>query len=69
MPDRPRLVTSGELARALGLSQTTIQRYYKAGLITPALVSAGGHTRWVEDDVREELRKLAEKQRRETDGE
>jgi len=56
-----RLVTTAELARALGLSARTIQRYRQAGLLEPELVSAGGHARWDVDKVRARLRSLAER--------
>jgi DNA-binding transcriptional MerR regulator len=67
VPERRRLLTTGELATALGLSPATIQRYAKRRLITPAEVSIGGHMRWVEADVREEMRRLREQ--REQEGE
>jgi Predicted transcriptional regulators len=53
-----RLLTTAELARALGLSARTIQRYRQAGLIRPAEVSLGGHARWDVDDVREQIARL-----------
>lgn len=56
-----RLVTTAELARALGLSARTIQCYRQTGLLEPELVSAGGHARWNVDKVRSELRSLAER--------
>ena len=56
-----RLVTTAELARALGLSARTIQRYRQTGLLEPELVSAGGHARWDVDKVRARLRSLAER--------
>ena len=58
---RGRLVTTAELARALGLSARTIQRYRQTGLLEPDLVSAGGRARWDVDKVRSELRSLAER--------
>jgi DNA-binding transcriptional MerR regulator len=57
-----RLVTSGELAKELGLSLRTIQRYIAGGVITPEFRTAGGHTRWDLDSVREQLRKLHEQE-------
>lgn len=54
-----RLVTSSELARQLGLSDRTIQRYRQRGLLKPDVVSPGGHARWDVDKVRETLRELA----------
>jgi MerR HTH family regulatory protein len=56
-----RLVTTAELARALGLSARTIQRYRQGGLLVPDLVSAGGHARWDVEKVRSRLRSLAER--------
>ena len=56
-----RLVTTAELARALGLSARTIQRYRQGGLLVPDLVSAGGHARWNVEKVRSRLRSLAER--------
>jgi hypothetical protein len=56
-----RLVTTAELARALGLSARTIQRYRQSGLLVPDLVSAGGHARWDIEKVRSRLRSLAER--------
>ena len=56
-----RLVTTAELAGALGLSARTIQRYRQGGLLVPDLVSAGGHARWDVDKVRNRLRSLAER--------
>jgi DNA-binding transcriptional MerR regulator len=51
-----RLVTSGQLAKELGLSLRTIQRYIASGAITPELRTPGGHTRWDPEKVRIELR-------------
>lgn len=57
MPDR-EVVTTSELARALGLSLRSVQRYIAARQITPELTTPGGHHRWIVDDVREQLRRL-----------
>jgi hypothetical protein len=40
------LVSSGVAARTLGISARTLQRYVKAGLVTPDLVLASGQYRW-----------------------
>jgi ParB-like chromosome segregation protein Spo0J len=56
-----RLVTTADLARALGLSTRTIQRYRQGGVLVPDVVSAGGHARWDVDKVRSTLRSLAER--------
>lgn len=54
-----RLVTSSQLARMLGLSARTIQRYRRAGYLVPAAESPGGHARWDVTQVQERLRELA----------
>ncbi|MCO1654181.1 MerR family DNA-binding transcriptional regulator [Pseudonocardia sp. S2-4] len=48
---------TGELARALGITARTLQRYRREGLITPASETVSGRARWVEEDVREQIRK------------
>jgi DNA-binding transcriptional MerR regulator len=53
-----RLITTGEVARAVGLSRQTIQRYQREGLLTPVFVTTGGHARWRLPDVLDELKKL-----------
>ncbi len=59
------MVSSTELAKALGLSSRSIQRYVKAGMITPLYVTPGGHYRWSVTSVVEQLRK--QRQRDEQD--
>lgn len=56
------LLTSGELARELGLSLRTIQRYIADGSITPEFRTRGGHTRWDPEKVRQQLRELRKEQ-------
>lgn len=50
------MVSSTELAKALGLSPRSIQRYVKAGMIAPLYVTPGGHYRWSIADVVGQLR-------------
>ncbi len=66
---RPRLLTTGELAKALGLRPRTIQKYRAQGWITPAEESIGGHARWVEADVRAQMHELRERRKQERDSE
>jgi DNA-binding transcriptional MerR regulator len=61
VPDR--LVTTGEAARALSIGRSTLQGWWAAGTVTPELVTAGGHARWDVEDLREQLRRLAQEQR------
>lgn len=56
-----RLLTSGELAKALGISQRSIARYAQMGQLEPALVTPGGQYRWKLDEVREQLRQRRER--------
>ena len=60
-----RYLTTSELSHHLGIAARTIQGWRKKGLITPALVTAGGQARWIEQDVRDQLRRLDEQRRRE----
>lgn len=57
-----RLITSGVLAKELGISARTVARYAREGLITPAETTIGGHHRWVLDDVRAEIAKLRQRE-------
>jgi DNA-binding transcriptional MerR regulator len=56
-----RLVTTSELARALSLSNRTIQRYRSLGVLVPELESPGGHARWDVEKVKQQLRDLRRK--------
>ncbi|MGI8309411.1 helix-turn-helix domain-containing protein [Saccharopolyspora hattusasensis] len=58
-----RLLSSGELAKELGISRRSISRYADEGLITVALVTPGGKYRFDLETVRKELRQLAQKHR------
>lgn len=40
-----KLLTSGELARNLGVVRSTVSRWVKDGLIAPEVVTAGGQSR------------------------
>jgi hypothetical protein len=62
------LLTTSELARALGLSLRSVQRYVAARQITPELTTPGGHHRWDVDNVRKQLRELAEQRQRDQSG-
>lgn len=49
-------VTTGEAAKALGVSIRSLQQWAKDGLILPDYVTPGGHMRWDVERVRAELR-------------
>jgi DNA-binding transcriptional MerR regulator len=59
---RRRWITTGELARELGLSVRTIQRYRADGLITPEIVTRGGHGRWDLEKVQDQIRRMNQEQ-------
>jgi hypothetical protein len=64
----PELVSTPELAKALGLSLRSVQRYIAAGKIVPDLTTPGGpggrgQHRWNIERVREQLRGVAREQR------
>lgn len=50
-----RLLSTGQLARVLGVSPTAIRDWQAAGAIHPAYVTPGNHARWRLADVRAEL--------------
>ncbi|WP_310278052.1 helix-turn-helix domain-containing protein [Haloactinomyces albus] len=56
-----RLLTSGQLAKELGLSHRSVSHYAQTGQLEPALVTPGGHYRWDVDDVRRQLREMRER--------
>lgn len=60
-PDEERLMTSGELAKILGVDRSTLARWVRDGVITPSETTVGGHRRWRLRDVREQLRVLRER--------
>lgn len=60
MAQRPRLLTTAEVAEELGISRATLARYARDGVLIPALRLPSGHLRWRLDDV---LAQLAEHNR------
>jgi len=45
------LLSSNDLAQRLGISRATVLRAVARGLLKPALVTPGGHRRFLPDDV------------------
>ena len=41
-------------AKVLGVARGTFVRWWQQGLVTPALVTAGGHARWDVEDLQEQ---------------
>lgn len=59
MENPPRLVSTAELSRVIGLAPRTIRKYRQDGHLVPDLVSVGGHARWDVEKVVQTLRELA----------
>jgi DNA-binding transcriptional MerR regulator len=55
------LVPTGVAARELGIHPTTLTRWAKSGMVTPASVTVGGHLRWDLEQLKAELRELRER--------
>lgn len=49
-------VTTGQAAKALGVSTRSLQQWAKDGLIQPDHITPGGHMRWDVERVRAEMR-------------
>lgn len=56
----PRLLPTGDAARAVGVSPRTLQRWVREGLVKPTQLTAGGHHRWAVDDLKAQIRALNE---------
>jgi excisionase family DNA binding protein len=55
-PDK--LATTGEAARAVGVSHRSLVRWAQEGTVTPAWRTPGGHLRWDIDQLRRQLSTL-----------
>lgn len=62
-----RTLTTGELAKELGVSRGAVLRWATEKIITPRFITAGGHYRWDADAVRTELQTWREQRQREQD--
>jgi excisionase family DNA binding protein len=57
VPDRDdELITSGEVARRLGVTTRAVGRWVARGLITPAVTTPGGRYRFRWSEVAAQLR-------------
>ena len=59
------LVSTPVAAEALGIDESTLRRWARAGLIEPDVVTVGGQYRWDIDRVRRELLERRRRQREE----
>lgn len=56
MTSANKLVPTGVAAKAIGVDRGTLVRWWQAALVSPALVTPGGHARWDVDDLKRQLR-------------
>lgn len=56
------LVPTAVAAKQLGIGVRTLQRWASEGLVTPDLVTAGGHKRWDVDRLRQQLKDLQQRE-------
>ncbi|MFC4945811.1 MerR family DNA-binding transcriptional regulator [Pseudonocardia sp. GCM10023141] len=57
------LLTTGELAKELGVSRGAVVKWTNAGMIKPEVTTPGGHHRWDAERVREQLREIQDAKR------
>lgn len=67
--ERPTLVSTTDAAEAVGISRATLQRWADAGVGDPEWRTAGGHTQWELDKLREQARTAYERGRERRDQE
>ena len=48
-------LTTGQAAKILNVSLTTLQKWAHSGVLTPALTTPGGHFRWDLEDLKRQL--------------
>jgi excisionase family DNA binding protein len=56
-----RLLSTGEVAKELGVSRASVLAWVRDGKITPTLTTPGGHHRFDLEDVRRQLRELRQR--------
>jgi DNA-binding transcriptional MerR regulator len=50
------LIPTGVAAKAIGVNHATLVRWWQHGLVTPAVITAGGHARRDIEELRQQLR-------------
>lgn len=49
------LVTTAQAARMLGVGRSTLHRWWADEVVTPAMVTPGGHARWDMADLKRQI--------------
>lgn len=62
MPEGERLLKPSEAARAMGVATSTLARWRREGLITPAEMTAGGQARYRLSELRAQVREIYRRQ-------
>lgn len=63
--DEPELVRTGRVAKRLGVDVRTIQHAVEDGDLVPAVVTIGGHARFVLEDAELQWRERAKRKQQE----
>jgi predicted site-specific integrase-resolvase len=58
-----RLLTPAEAAKAIGVGRATLAKWARQGKVTPTTVLPNGDRRWDLDDLKAQLRELAQRER------
>ncbi|MGQ0773516.1 MAG: MerR family DNA-binding transcriptional regulator [Pseudonocardiales bacterium] len=66
MPDDDPLITTGEVAKRLGVTPGAVGKWARTGMLTPAITTPGGRYRWRWSEVEQQMRErqLREKRQR-----
>lgn len=57
----PRLISTAQAARALGIDRSTLARWTQQGIVKPAWTTPGGQHRWDLEDLRRQLREARQR--------
>jgi DNA-binding transcriptional MerR regulator len=58
------LVSTAVAARELGVARSTLQRWAKAGLVVPELITPGGQYRWDVADLKAQIKAIPPRKER-----
>jgi hypothetical protein len=65
LPDMvDKLLSTGEAAKALGISARSLSRWATERKVEPTLITPGGQFKWNLDELREQLKRWPDRRRR-----